>query len=84
MPHATPLPIAEKAKAAIARQEAIEKKCAQAIEHFDLDRSPEGEQAAIAVAKDIVAAFAIANVRVSLSEIMDRIRLILKEREEGD
>jgi len=65
-------------------QEAIEKKCAQAIEHFDLDRSPEGEQAAIAVAKDIVAAFAIANVRVSLSEIRDRIRLILKEREEGD
>ena len=36
MPHATPLPIAEKAKAAIARQEAIEKKCTQAIEHFDL------------------------------------------------
>src|SRR5215468_3519393 len=66
MPHATPLPIAEKAKAAIARQEAIEKKCAQAIEHFDLDSSPEGEQAAIAVAKDIVAAFAIADVRVSL------------------
>jgi hypothetical protein len=30
MPHATPLPIAEKAKAAIARQEAIERKCAQA------------------------------------------------------
>jgi hypothetical protein len=56
----------------------------QAIEHFDLDSSPEGEQAAIAVAKDIVAAFAIANVRVSLSEIRDRIRLILKEREEGD
>ena len=84
MPHATPLPIAEKAKAAIARQEAIEKKCAQAIEHFDLDSGPEGEQAAIAVAKDIVAAFAIANVRVSLSEIRDRIRLILKEREEGD
>ena len=84
MPHATPLPIAEKAKAAIARQEAIERKCAQAIEHFDLDSSPEGEQAAIAVAKDIVAAFAIANVRVSLSEIRDRIRLILKEREEGD
>ena len=80
MPHATPLQIAEKAKAAIARQEAIEKKCA----HFDLDSSPEGEQAAIAVAKDIVTAFAIANVRVSLSEIRDRIRLILKEREEGD
>lgn len=76
----TPLPIAENAKAAIARQEAIEKKCAQAIEHFDLDSSPEGEQAAIAV----VAALAIANVRVSLSEIRDRIRLILKEREEGD
>ena len=71
MPHATPLPIAEEAKAAIARQEAIEKKCPHAIEHFDLDSSPEGEQAAIAV-------------RVSLSEILDRIRLILKEREEGD
>src|SRR5262249_1397048 len=83
-PRATHMLIAEKAKAAIARQEAIEKKCAQAIEHFDLDSSPEGEQAAIAVAKDIVAAFAIANVRVSLSEIRDRIRLILKEREEGD
>ena len=39
MPHATPLPIAEKAKAAIARQEAIERKCVQAIEHFDLDSS---------------------------------------------
>jgi hypothetical protein len=37
----TPLPTAENAKAAIARQEAIEKKCAQAIEHFDLDSSPE-------------------------------------------
>jgi hypothetical protein len=31
MPHATPLPIAEKAKAAIARQEAIERKCAQEL-----------------------------------------------------
>jgi hypothetical protein len=44
MPHVTPLPIAEKAKAAIARQEAIEKKCAQAIEHFDLDSSPEASR----------------------------------------
>ena len=84
MPHATPLPIAEKAKVAIARQEAIERQCTQAIEHFDLDRSPECEQAVIAVAKDIVAAFDIANVRVSLSEIRSRIDLILKEREEGD
>ena len=81
MPHATPLPIS---RAAIARQEAIERKCEQAIKHFDLDSSPESEQAAIAVARDIVAAFATANVRVSLSEIRDRIRLILKEREEGD
>jgi hypothetical protein len=54
------------------------------IENFDLDRSPECEQAVITVAKDIVAAFAIANVRVSLSEIRSRIDLILKEREEGD
>ena len=80
----TPLPTTEKAKAEIARQEVIEKKCAEAIEHFDLDRSPECEQAVIAVAKDIVAAFAVANVRVGLSEIRDRIGLILKEREEGD
>ena len=80
----TPLPITEKAKAEIARQEAIEKKCAEAIENFGLDRSPECEQAVIAVAKDIVAAFAVANVRVGLSEIRDRIDLILKEREEGD
>ena len=36
------------------------------------------------MAKDIVAAFAVANVRVGLSEIRDRIGLILKEREEGD
>ena len=84
MPHATPLPIAGKAKAAIARQEAIERKCAQAIEHFDLDRSPECAQAVIATAEDIVAAFDIANVRVSLSEIRSRIDLILKEREEGN
>jgi hypothetical protein len=84
MRHATPLPIVGKAKAAIARQEAIERKCAQAIEHFDLDRSPECEQAVIAAAEDIVAAFDIANVRVSLSEIRSRIDLILKEREEGN
>ena len=38
----TPLPITEKVKAEIARQEAIEKKCAEAIEHFDLGSSPEG------------------------------------------
>jgi hypothetical protein len=67
MPHATPLPIAEKAKAAIARQEAIERKCAQAIENFDLDRSPECEQAVITVAKDIVAAFAIGTNQIDLA-----------------
>ena len=32
----TPLPITEKAKAEIARQEVIEKKCAEAIEHLTL------------------------------------------------
>jgi hypothetical protein len=55
----------------------------QAIEHFGLDSSPECEQAVIAVAKDIVAAFAVANIRVSLCEIKSRIDLILKEREGG-
>ena len=78
-----PLPRAEKC-AAIAREEAIEKKCAQAIQHF-LSIYSEGGAGGHSGGQGYCCCFFPRRcVRVSLSEIRDRIRLILKEREEGD